>query len=541
MTRLPVYQRILEELLRSGTTTVSSELLASAAQVNAAKVRKDLSLLGSFGTRGAGYDAAFLIEQIDRQLGLDRVWPVVIAGIGNLGRALARSQGFAARNFDVTALLDTDPAIIGELVDDVVVRHVDDLPRIASERPLSIGVITTPPSVAQRVADMMIAAGIRSILNFAPRVLEVPPHVLLRYVDLSIELQVMSFYQSRMADAPTDNRMPVIRSVGLTYQPVGVTLGVSARLRPTTGRRPSGPRRVAWPRGSAMRGVRRLKCGTRPLPPYAWGWTWARTDHPGRGCEPVVHPDEGRPMSSVRKEAVARVGDRRRPRAAPVPPRSSRAGGGARAASCPRRSAGCGTSPTSPRSSSSRPASAPRSTPWSSGSTTAWPSCTEFLATISGSPVDSLTEHLTVRFDDDVTSHLFAVAAGLDSAVLGESEVLGQVRRAWERARERAGVGSGARGAVPSCRRDRQAGPVGDGHRPRDHLAVPRGGGSGRPPPDQGLDGARVLVVGAGEMGEGVTQALDAADDGRSGGGQPHRRPDRVRGRRSSAPTPPAG
>ncbi len=201
MTRLPVYQRILEELLRSGTTTVSSELLASAAQVNAAKVRKDLSLLGSFGTRGAGYDAAFLIEQIDRQLGLDRVWPVVIAGIGNLGRALARSQGFAARNFDVTALLDTDPAIIGERVDDVVVRHVDDLPLIASERPLSIGVITTPPTVAQRVADMMIAAGVRSILNFAPRVLEVPPDVLLRYVDLSIELQVMSFYQSRMADA----------------------------------------------------------------------------------------------------------------------------------------------------------------------------------------------------------------------------------------------------------------------------------------------------------------------------------------------------
>ena len=126
--RLPVYQRILEELLRSGTTTVSSELLASSARVNAAKVRKDLSLLGSFGTRGAGYDAAFLIEQIDRQLGLDRVWPVVIAGIGNLGRALARSQGFAARNFDVAALLDTDPAIIGERVDGVVVRHPDDLP-----------------------------------------------------------------------------------------------------------------------------------------------------------------------------------------------------------------------------------------------------------------------------------------------------------------------------------------------------------------------------------------------------------------------------
>jgi len=214
--RLPVYQRILEELLRSGTTTVSSELLASAARVNAAKVRKDLSLLGSFGTRGAGYDAAFLIEQIDRQLGLDRVWPVVIAGIGNLGRALARSQGFAARNFDVTALLDTDPSIIGERVDDVVVRHVDDLPVIAAEVPLAIGVITTPPTVAQRVADMMIDAGVGSILNFAPRVLEVPPDVLLRYVDLSIELQVMSFYQARRADAAHGASMPVIRSIGLT-------------------------------------------------------------------------------------------------------------------------------------------------------------------------------------------------------------------------------------------------------------------------------------------------------------------------------------
>ena len=184
--------------------------------MNAAKVRKDLSLLGSFGTRGAGYDAAFLIEQIDRQLGLDRVWRVVIAGIGNLGRALARSQGFAARNFDVAALLDTDPAIIGERVDGVEVRHPDDLPAIAAESPLAIGVITTPASVAQRVADTMISAGVRSILNFAPQVLEVPPDVLLRYVDLSIELQVMSFYQARMEGAPGDSGMPGIRSIGLT-------------------------------------------------------------------------------------------------------------------------------------------------------------------------------------------------------------------------------------------------------------------------------------------------------------------------------------
>ncbi len=221
MARLPVYQRILEGLLRSGISTVSSEVLASEARMNAAKVRKDLSLLGSFGTRGAGYDAAFLIEQIDRQLGLDREWLVVIAGIGNLGRALARSQGFASRNFTVAALLDTDRAIIGEVVDGVAVRHPDDLPSIAARVPLAIGVITTPAPVAQQVADTMVGAGVRSILNFAPQVLEVPTDVLVRYVDLSIELQVMSFYQARREDSAGAARMPVIGSVGVTTHPPG--------------------------------------------------------------------------------------------------------------------------------------------------------------------------------------------------------------------------------------------------------------------------------------------------------------------------------
>lgn len=213
VTRLPVYQRILEELVRSGATTVSSEQLASLAQMNAAKVRKDLSLLGSFGTRGAGYDPALLVEQIDRHLGLDRVWPLAIAGIGNLGRALAHSRGFAARNFAVAALLDTDPAIIGEEIAGVTVRHPDDLPDIAADQPLAIGVVTTPAGVAQAVADALVGVGIRSILNFAPRVLDMPAGVQVRYVDLSIELQVMSFYQANSADRP-DRRIPFIRSVG---------------------------------------------------------------------------------------------------------------------------------------------------------------------------------------------------------------------------------------------------------------------------------------------------------------------------------------
>jgi redox-sensing transcriptional repressor len=212
--RLPVYQRILEELLRSGTSTVSSELLGAAAQVSAAKVRKDLSLFGSFGTRGSGYDVAFLVDQIDHQLGLDREWNVAIAGVGNLGRALARSQGFASRNFEVVALVDTDASIIGERIDGVEVRHPSELTEIARSTPLAIGVITTPAPVAQRVADLLIEAGVRSLLNFAPRVLDVPPDVFLRYVDLSMELQVMSFYQARQLNVATGPRMPVIRSIG---------------------------------------------------------------------------------------------------------------------------------------------------------------------------------------------------------------------------------------------------------------------------------------------------------------------------------------
>jgi redox-sensing transcriptional repressor len=214
--RLPVYQRILEELLRSGNATVSSEQLATAARINAAKVRKDLSLLGSFGTRGSGYDAAFLIEQIDRELGLDQVWPVVIAGIGNLGRALANSQGFTTRGFAVAALLDVDPAVVGERIGDITVRHIDELETVAAEKSLSIGVIATPASAAQSVGDLLVGVGVRSLLNFAPTVLAVPPEILLRYVDLSIELQVMSFYQARLGVPSEEQAMPSIRSIGLT-------------------------------------------------------------------------------------------------------------------------------------------------------------------------------------------------------------------------------------------------------------------------------------------------------------------------------------
>ncbi|MGH9281831.1 MAG: redox-sensing transcriptional repressor Rex [Acidimicrobiales bacterium] len=178
-------------------TTISSEELARLAGVNAAKVRKDLSYLGSYGTRGVGYDVEYLLYQISRELGLTQDRPVAIVGLGNLGHALANYRGFMARGFRIVAIFDADPAKVGELVGALAIHHIDDLARVAAEKDVAIGVIATPASAAQDVADRLVAAGVASILNFAPVVLSVPPVVSVRKVDLSIELQILSFYQQR--------------------------------------------------------------------------------------------------------------------------------------------------------------------------------------------------------------------------------------------------------------------------------------------------------------------------------------------------------
>jgi redox-sensing transcriptional repressor len=197
--RLPIYLRGLVEIAETGAATVSSETLADAAGVNSAKVRKDLSHLGSYGTRGVGYDVAYLIHQIRRELGLTQHWPIVIAGIGNLGHALAGYKGFVERGFETVALVDVDPAKVGEAVGGTTIRHIDELPQIVRERDIAIGVVSTPAAVVQEVADKMIEAGIRSILNFAPSVIAVPPGVTVRKVDLAIELQILAFYEQRRA------------------------------------------------------------------------------------------------------------------------------------------------------------------------------------------------------------------------------------------------------------------------------------------------------------------------------------------------------
>jgi len=199
--RLPLYLRSLLEAAEAKTTTLSSERLAEMAGVNAAKVRKDLSYLGSYGTRGVGYDVEYLLFQISRELGLTQDWPVVIVGIGNLGHALANYKGFSERGFRVAALVDSDPAKRGEALGDLRIRGLDELPLIVTDEGIAIGIIATPAPVAQDVADRLVAAGVTSILNFAPAVLSVPEDVSLRKVDLSIELQILSYYQQRRSGA----------------------------------------------------------------------------------------------------------------------------------------------------------------------------------------------------------------------------------------------------------------------------------------------------------------------------------------------------
>ena len=197
--RLPVYLRALVEMAEAGTGTISSEALAEAAGVNSAKVRKDLSHLGSYGTRGVGYDVAYLIHQVRRELGLTQHWPIVIVGVGNLGHALANYRGFGERGFRPVALLDVDPAKVGESINGLEVRHVDELPDVVRRHDAAIGVIATPAPAAQQVADRLVDAGVRSILNFAPAVIAVPEGVSVRKVDLAIELQILAYYEQRKA------------------------------------------------------------------------------------------------------------------------------------------------------------------------------------------------------------------------------------------------------------------------------------------------------------------------------------------------------
>ncbi len=187
--RLPLYQRIVNEFAQNGTERIESLTIAERTGITATTVRRDLAGLGPFGTRGAGYDVAQLNERISVALGHDRSYSVILVGIGNLGQALINSSNFLIRGATLAGLYDVDPAIIGTLIAGHVVRSIEEPLQHAT-----VGVICTPASVAQSVADRMVAAHIPAILNFSPSVLQVPIGTKVQYVDLSIELQVLVFH-----------------------------------------------------------------------------------------------------------------------------------------------------------------------------------------------------------------------------------------------------------------------------------------------------------------------------------------------------------
>jgi redox-sensing transcriptional repressor len=198
--RLPIYHRVLTSLLESGVESVSSHELAEVCGVNSAKLRKDLSHLGSYGTRGVGYRVEYLLFQIAREIGYAQDWPVVIVGVGNLGNALAGYAGSADRGFRIVGLIDSDPDLVGQTIAGVKVRDLVELETVIAEHSASIGVIATPASAAQAVCDRLVASGVTSILNFAPSVLTVPQGVDVRKVDLGTELQILAFHQQQRAE-----------------------------------------------------------------------------------------------------------------------------------------------------------------------------------------------------------------------------------------------------------------------------------------------------------------------------------------------------
>lgn len=198
--RLPVYLRALTALAERGIDTVSSGGLAEAAGVNSAQLRKDLSFLGSYGTRGVGYDVTYLRFQIGREVGSAHEWPVVIVGLGNLGTALANYSGFTSRGFRVVALVDPNPVLIGARIHDVAISDLCDLERVVAATGAAIAVLATPADGAQAVTDRLVRVGVTSILNFASTVLAVPDGINVRKVDLGQELQILAYHEQRKSE-----------------------------------------------------------------------------------------------------------------------------------------------------------------------------------------------------------------------------------------------------------------------------------------------------------------------------------------------------
>lgn len=206
--RLPVYLRALNQLREQGIDTISSGALAEAAGVNSPQLRKDLSYLGSYGTRGVGYGVDYLRFQIGREMGSANDWPVVIVGLGNLGTALANNAGFSSRGFRIVALVDSAPDLVGKGIHGLAITDLSELEQVVARTGAAIAVIATPAEAAQAVADRLVHLGVTSILNFAATLLAVPEGVNVRKVDLGQELQILAFHEQRKTEGSSRVLVP---------------------------------------------------------------------------------------------------------------------------------------------------------------------------------------------------------------------------------------------------------------------------------------------------------------------------------------------
>jgi redox-sensing transcriptional repressor len=195
--RLSVYTRCLSQLEEDGVRTVSSQELAERFNLNSAQVRKDLAYFGEFGVRGIGYYVAGLKTELQRILGLDREWAVALVGFGNLGSALFHYKGFSRQGFRIAVIIDDDPGKAGRDVDGVPIVPSRDMARELKTRSIQMAIVAVPAESAQGVTDQLVAAGIKAVLNFAPTRLRVGREVRLKNVDLSIELETLSFYLAK--------------------------------------------------------------------------------------------------------------------------------------------------------------------------------------------------------------------------------------------------------------------------------------------------------------------------------------------------------
>ncbi len=192
--RLPIYLRALQRMKEEGIQTTSSQELGRQVGISAAQIRKDISQFGEFGKQGTGYNISFLIEKLSEILKVDRVWEVAVVGAGDMGHALVNYQGFLHRGFRITMIFDNHPSKIGQKIGDFVVQDVARLGEAIREAGVKVAMITVPAFVAQEVADQLVQAGVKAILNYAPIKLNLPPGVQVQYIDPSRHLQRMTYY-----------------------------------------------------------------------------------------------------------------------------------------------------------------------------------------------------------------------------------------------------------------------------------------------------------------------------------------------------------